>query len=111
MAGEIDVTPQQAQELAEAGAQLIDVREPYEFEAGHVAGIRHVPLGELTEAAATIDPATPVVFVCRSGGRSTMAAQAFRASGYEAYSLDGGTTAWRELDLPFEPADGHVADH
>jgi rhodanese-related sulfurtransferase len=111
MADGIDVTPEEARELAAAGAQVIDVREPHEFEAGHVAGARPLPLGELTAAAATIDRDTPVVFVCLSGGRSTMAAQAFRAAGYEAYSLDGGTGAWHELGLPFEPADGHVADH
>jgi rhodanese-related sulfurtransferase len=111
MAAEIDVTPEQTRELAAAGAQIVDVREPYEFDAGHVAGARPVPLGDLTAAAPTIDPGTPVVFVCLSGGRSTMAAQAFRASGYEAYSLDGGTAAWHQLGLPLEPADGHVADH
>jgi hydroxyacylglutathione hydrolase/adenylyltransferase/sulfurtransferase len=108
---ELDVSPQRAEQLAREGAQMIDVREDHEYEAGHVAGIRHVPLGDLTAAAETIDRDTPVVFVCRSGGRSTMAAQAFRAAGYEAFSLDGGTIAWHELGLPLEPADGHVADH
>jgi hydroxyacylglutathione hydrolase/adenylyltransferase/sulfurtransferase len=111
MAEDLDVTPQRADELARGGAQMIDVREPHEFEAGHLPGARPVPLGELTAAAPTIDRDTPVVFVCLSGGRSTMAAQAFRAAGYEAYSLDGGTREWYELGLPIEPADGHVADH
>jgi len=40
-----------------------------------------------------------------------MAAQAFRASGWDAYSLDGGIAAWVEAGLPIEPQDGHVADH
>lgn len=108
---ELDVTPERARELQSQGAQVIDVREPYEHEAGHLPGVRHVPIAELSAAAATIDRDTPVVFVCRVGGRSTMAAQAFRASGYEAFSLAGGTLAWHELGLPLEPADGHVADH
>jgi rhodanese-related sulfurtransferase len=40
-----------------------------------------------------------------------MAADAFRRAGYDAYSMDGGITAWQERGLPLEPADGAVADH
>jgi rhodanese-related sulfurtransferase len=52
-----------------------------------------------------------VVFYCRVGARSGMAANAFRRAGYDAYSMDGGITAWNEQGLPLEPADGSVADH
>ena len=52
-----DISPTQVAELLrDDSIQLVDVREPYEREAGHVAGSRHVPLAELTAAAPTIDP-------------------------------------------------------
>lgn len=97
--------------LAEDAIQLVDVREPYEREAGHVGGSRHVPLAELTAAAPTIDPAVPIVFVCRVGSRSAMAAWSFARAGYDAHNLDGGMVAWAESGLPIEPEGGHVAEH
>src|SRR4051812_47873729 len=97
--------------LAEGAVQLVDVREPYEREAGHVGGSRHVPLAELTAAAPTLDPAVPIVFVCRVGSRSAMAAWSFARAGYDAHNLDGGMVAWAESGLPMEPEDGFVADH
>ena len=97
--------------LAEGAIQLVDVREPYEREAGHVDGSRHVPLAELTAAAATLDPAVPIVFVCRVGSRSAMAAWSFARAGYDAHNLNGGMVAWAESGLPIEPAGGHVAEH
>ena len=86
---EIEVDPQRVVEwLAEDPAlQVIDVREPYEREAGHIAGTRHIELAKLTSEADTVDRERPVVFYCRVGQRSQMAAQAFRASGFEAYSM------------------------
>jgi rhodanese-related sulfurtransferase len=97
--------------LAEGAIQLVDVREPYERESGHVGGSRHVPLADLTAAAPSIDPAVPLVFVCRVGGRSSMAAWSFARAGYDAHNLDGGMVAWAESGLPLEPEGGHVADH
>ena len=92
-----------------AEAQLIDVREGYEHEAGHIPGSRHIEVTELTAAASELDQSKPVVFYCRSGDRSTMPAEAFRASGWEAYTLDGGLAAWVEAGQPIEPEDGEVA--
>jgi rhodanese-related sulfurtransferase len=91
--------------------QVIDVREVYEREAGHIAGTRHIELNNLTAEAATVQRERPVIFYCRVGARSTMAAQAFRASGYEAYSMQGGLRAWAEEGRPLEPEGGAVADH
>jgi rhodanese-related sulfurtransferase len=98
--------------LADApDVQVIDVREDREREAGHIAATRHIPLVELSDAAPTIAQDRPVVFYCRVGGRSQMAAQAFRASGYEAYTMTGGMMRWVQEGRAIEPADGHVADH
>src|SRR3954462_5995918 len=94
--------------LAEGAIQLVDVREPHEREAGHVGGSRRVPLAERAAAAPSIDPARPVVFVCRVGARSAMAAWSFARAGYDAHNLDGGLIGWVESELPFE---GTVAEH
>jgi len=105
----MELTPHEAAERVAAGdAELIDVREAYEFDAGRIEGSRHVPLTELAEFAQTIDPARPVVFVCRVGGRSAMATDAFRQAGFDAYNLAGGVLAWERSGLPFT---GSVADH
>jgi rhodanese-related sulfurtransferase len=97
-----------AELLARGDAQLIDVREPYEFEAGRIAGSRHVEMARLAEQAETIDPERPVLFSCRVGGRSAVATQAFAAAGYDAYNLSGGIVSWVAAGLPIE---GQVADH
>ncbi|HEY2570063.1 MAG TPA: rhodanese-like domain-containing protein, partial [Solirubrobacteraceae bacterium] len=72
---------------------------------------RHIELVKLSEQAATLELERPVVFYCRVGSRSDMAAQAFRAAGYEAYSLRGGLRRWADEGLPLEPQDGYVAEH
>jgi len=114
---QIDIDPDQvAGWLAEnpdpqAGPQLIDVREPYEREAGHIADTRHIPLVELTAQAATVDRDRPVVFYCRVGSRSEMAAQAFRVASFEAYSMRGGLQRWADEGRPLSPEGGHVAEH
>jgi hydroxyacylglutathione hydrolase/adenylyltransferase/sulfurtransferase len=93
------------------GLQVIDVREPYEREAGHIADTRHVELIRLSGEAATVAREQPVVFYCRVGSRSLMAAQAFRAAGYEAYSMTGGLRRWAQEGRPLSPEGGTVADH
>ena len=108
----MDVPPNWVRERHEAGEiQLIDVREDYEWEAGHLAGARHIELQSVAAEATTIDQERPVVFYCAVGARSGMAANAFRRAGYEAYSMDGGITAWNDQGLPLEPPDGQVAGH
>jgi rhodanese-related sulfurtransferase len=105
-----DYTPAEVAQLwADGTIQLIDVREPDEHEAGRIAGSRLVPLGSLTEQAQTIDPARPVVFYCRSGGRSGMATEAFEQAGYDAHNMTGGMLEWDAAGLPIDPDGGHVA--
>lgn len=104
------MSPQQADDLIrEGGAQLVDVREPYEREAGRIAGSLHIELERLPEEAASLDRDRPIVFYCRSGARSALAAEAFATSGYDARNLDGGLEAWVGAGLPIEPDDGRVA--
>lgn len=109
MAG--DYTPQEVKELLDRGAiQLVDVRQLHEHEAGRIEGDRLIELAELTEQAASIDRDTPVVFYCRSGGRSAMATQAFEQAGFDAHNLVGGLLAWDEAGLPLIPDGGYVAE-
>ena len=111
-ADDIDVSPADVRARHEAGEiQLVDVREPYEWDAGRISGARHIELERLASKAETIDRERPVVFYCRVGARSGMAAQAFRRAGYDAYSMDGGITAWDGQGMALEPADGTVASH
>ena len=104
------MSPQQAEELLrEDGAQLVDVREPYEHEAGRIAGSRHIELEQLPGEAASLDREQPILFYCRSGSRSSLAADAFAAAGFDARNLDGGLKAWVKAGLPIEPDGGRVA--
>ena len=105
------ITPDAAEALRADGAQFIDVREGYEHEAGHIAGDRHIEPPRLTEEAATLDQSKPVVVYCRGGSRSAPIAEALSASGYEAYSIDGGFVAWLENGLPAEPDGAEAALH
>jgi rhodanese-related sulfurtransferase len=109
---EIEVTPQQTEgALADDSAQVIDVREPYERDAGYIAGSRHIELAQLAAQAETVDRDRPAIFTCRTGARSLMAAQAFRGAGYDAWSMAGGLVEWVHEGRAIEPANGHVADH
>ena len=109
-APELEIGPD---ELAErlGDVELIDVREPYEWDAGRIDGSRHIELERLASQAETIGRDRPVVFACRLGARSAMAAQAFRAAGWDAWSLRGGLTLWHAEGRPLVPEDGYVADH
>jgi hydroxyacylglutathione hydrolase/adenylyltransferase/sulfurtransferase len=111
-APELEVDPDElARRLAAGEVELVDVREPYEWEAGRIEGARHVELERLASQAETIARDRPVVFACRLGARSAMAAQAFRAAGWDAWSLRGGLTLWHDQGLPIVPEGAYVADH
>ena len=109
----LDVHPARVAEWLEQdpGLQLVDVREPDEREAGHIEGSRHIELVRLAAEVGTLERERPLVFYCRVGSRSQMAAQAFRTSGFDAYSMNGGLARWVAEGRPLWPADGYVADH
>jgi rhodanese-related sulfurtransferase len=109
---QIEVTTEQtAAALADGSAQVVDVREHYERDAGHIAGTRHIELERLASQAQTIDRERPVIFACHLGSRSLMAAQALRRAGYDAWSMAGGLERWAQEGRGLEPKNGHVADH
>jgi adenylyltransferase/sulfurtransferase len=95
---EMDVT--QLQQWLDEGRdfQLIDVREPYEWQICNLGpqGARLTPLGVFPTVVGELDPATPLVVYCRSGARSAMAVEKLRVSGFDAINLKGGILAWAE---------------
>jgi rhodanese-related sulfurtransferase len=110
-ATETEIEPARAAEMLEAGeVELIDVRHPYEWEAGRIEGARPIEVNDLSGQAESIPRAKPVLFYCRSGNRSALAAAAFRQAGWEAYNLAGGLRAWVDNGLPLDPPDGEVAE-
>lgn len=111
-ADDVDVEPAEVQRLAgDPQVQLVDVREPYEHAAGRIAGARHIELERLASEAGSIDRDRPVVFYCRLGARSGMAANAFRRAGYDARSMVGGLERWHAEGRPIVPEGGHVSPH
>ncbi len=89
-----------ATELLREGAVLLDVREPEEIAAGRVEAAVAIPLGELAPRLSELSRGSRIVVVCRSGSRSTVAAHALNADGFDAFNLDGGMLAWRDAGLP-----------
>jgi rhodanese-related sulfurtransferase len=87
-------------------AVLIDVSEPAEFAAAHVAGSRSLPLGSLEKATdLPKNKALPLVVVCPTGARASRAVATLKKLGFEnTHVLAGGLAAWREANLPVEKA-------
>ena len=88
--------------------QIVDCREPYEWEAGRIDGAIHIVLNDLMGGAGDDQLTTdrPVVVVCRSGNRSELGALMLKARGYDAHNLEGGMEDWARNDLPYSAPDG-----
>jgi rhodanese-related sulfurtransferase len=87
---------------AVASPQVIDVREPFEYQAAHAPGALNIPLGEIA-ATTAIRTDVPVHVICQSGGRSARATEVLQARGFDAINVEGGTSAWVAAGLPTEP--------
>ena len=87
-----------------AGARLIDVREPVEWDAGHVAGSELFPMSTITEWYGDLDPGQELLVICRTGNRSASVVEALirQAEFTAAHNVAGGIVAWVEADLPVE---------
>ncbi len=99
-----EATPAEAHERVVNGeGVLVDVREPHEWRAGHAAGARHIPLGELPRRAAELPKERPVYVICASGNRSRVAAEMLHEAGFVCpINVNGGTGAWMRSALPME---------
>jgi rhodanese-related sulfurtransferase len=105
-----EISREEARQLLDQGAQLVDVRADHEWEAGRISGATHIPLAELSQRTGEIDKDRPVVLYCRGGNRSSMAAAALTDAGYDAAKLTEGIVGWDAADLPLEPEGGYVAE-
>jgi rhodanese-related sulfurtransferase len=84
-------------------AQILDVREQDEWDAGHVPGAVHIPLADVPVRLAELTDTAgdePLVVVCRSGGRSARAVAWLAQNGVDAVNLDGGMGAWAAVGRP-----------
>ena len=92
--------------VLDAGAVLLDVREPEEWEAGHAPGARHLPLGQVPDRMGELDRTVPIVVVCRAGSRSALATEWLSTAGFDAANLMGGMQEWAHAGRPVETDDG-----
>lgn len=87
--------------------QLLDVREPFEWNAGRIEGAVHIPLRQVLEGRTDeLDPSRPVVVYCRTANRSEVAKLMLEARGFDASVIEGGSEAWVAEGLPFTTPDG-----
>lgn len=82
------------------GCRIIDVREPHEYRAGHVPGARSLPAGQVPLHLASLRPRVPVYLICESGNRSRRVAEYLHGHGFDARTVVGGTSAWRQAGRP-----------
>ena len=99
----IDVTQLRQRLAAEPAPYLLDVREPWEYQEGHVPGAQLIPLGELEQRVNEVPRDRPILAICHSGQRSLAAAGYLLQLGYNSVSnVDGGTAAWIERGFPVD---------
>jgi rhodanese-related sulfurtransferase len=88
------------------GATVLDVREDYEWVAGHAEGALHIPLDQLPGRLEELDPDEDLYVICRTGGRSFRAAQWLVGQGYSALNVAGGMDQWLETGKPLVADNG-----
>ena len=95
-----------AEWLEQGGVELVDIRDPHSFAAGHIANARHLSNENVGQFLEEADRATPVIVCCYHGNSSQQAAQFLIQQGFEqVFSLDGGFEHWR-THFPFVHGQG-----
>lgn len=99
-----NVSPMQATLMINReDALIIDVRDPAEFNQGHIPNARHIPLKELMSRQEELrsQPERPIIINCHSGGRSIDACMQLRKAGFtKVFNLEGGLAAWQQAGQP-----------
>jgi len=97
----LEISPAEAKTMQDAGAFMLDVREPSEWNELHMPGATLIPLGQLATRLNEVPKDKPVVVVCRSGNRSAQARDMLSQSGFSSVtSMAGGMKAWQSAGLP-----------
>ncbi|WP_281884239.1 rhodanese-like domain-containing protein [Paenibacillus sp. YYML68] len=91
-----DMMHEEVKERLEKGEVLhiIDVREPEEWESGHIPSAKPMPLGALSLRHGELDRKQPYIVVCRSGNRSGLACELLEQLGYDVTNMTGGMSQW-----------------
>jgi rhodanese-related sulfurtransferase len=95
------ITPSELKERLDAGdrPELLDVREPWEFELARIEGSKLIPMGELSERVSELDPAGETVVICHHGNRSAYVSRALTQAGFaKVLNLEGGLDAYADVD-------------
>jgi rhodanese-related sulfurtransferase len=79
---------------------IVDIRSDTEFARARVPGATHIPLGQLRRRLSELRSDRPIVFLCRSGHRSALAARRAAKRRPDVASIDGGMNAWMAANLP-----------
>ena len=96
----MDVSPTEAQQLVDAGALLLDVREDHEWQAGHAPQATHLPMSRIGAGVSALPSDRLIVCVCHVGARSAAVAEALTNAGFSAANLVGGMDAWAAQGFP-----------
>ncbi len=97
----IDV--KEAEDMMKNGAAVIDVREPHEYDAGHVPGAKLIPVNTVYARREELPRDKELIFVCAVGQRSALACEMAAAAGLtRLYNLEGGTDGWIKAGMPAE---------
>lgn len=103
----VEVSAAEAVDLAANGAAwLLDVREGYEWDAGHAAAAYHIPLQGLRLRQGELPDDRRIIVICHSGGRSRRATDALLSAGYPAANVRGGMESWRDAGGDVITSDG-----
>jgi rhodanese-related sulfurtransferase len=82
---------------------VLDVREQWEYDEGHIPGVTHIPMNEIPNRLSEIPAEQTVLVTCRSGNRSGQVAEFLRGKGYEnVHNMDGGILAWEAAGYPVD---------
>ena len=93
-----------------AGLTLLDVREPHEWDSGHIAEAVHIPMRSVPAELASIPANGQVIVVCAVGARSARVAAFLQQQGIDASNLAGGMVAWAHAGRPVSVAGASAAD-
>lgn len=102
----LDVPAAKSKLDAKPKPMLLDVREPAEYHAGHIAGATLIPLRELGQRLHELPRDREIICVCRSGNRSHAATRQLIAAGYTAVNLRGGMIDWTHSGMAIKKGAG-----